>query len=119
MSMLSAKSSKSSVGISDARLRSGTTGAALELDGAAGAAGAIPVDAVLELASPVSSASVGSEAARFLVGCASRMGPLVVSGAACSNRIFGEGDDIVASPSLAPPLIFFSFCSIKSSTSVT
>ena len=101
MSMLSARSS---VGISAARLRSGAADAVLELEGTAGA---VPV---LELESPMSSAFVGSEAARFLVGCASRMGPMV-SGAACSDKNFGKGDDIGASSSLSPPLIFFPFCS--------
>ena len=70
--------SKSSVGTSAARLRSGTAGA------------------VLELASPVSSASVGSDGARFLVGCASRIGSPVF-GFAGSDKIFGEGDVISAS----------------------
>ena len=112
MSMLSFKSSvevsKSSVGISAARLRSGTTCAVLELDGVAGAIPAgrnvpaaipagrnVPASAVLELASPVSSASVGSEGARFLVGCASRIGS-PVSGSTCSDKVLREGDVITA-----------------------
>ena len=68
MSMLSAKSS---VGISAARLRSGA-------------------GAVLELESPVSRASVGSEGTRFLVGCTSRIGPLVSGGSSCGDEIFGD-----------------------------
>ena len=106
MSGLSMLSFKSSVRISAARLRSGTACAVLELDGVAGV---IPAGAVLELASPVSSASVGSDGARFLVGCASRIGS-PVSGFTCADNIFGEGDVISASVwSLSPPLSFFSF----------
>ena len=50
-----------------------------------GAAGAVPAGAVLELDSPMSRASVGSDAARFLVGCTSRMG-LLASDVACSIK---------------------------------
>ena len=78
-------SAKSSVGTSAARLRSGTACAVLELAGV-----------VLELASPVSSASVGSEGAHFLVGCASCIGS-PVSGFTCSDKIFEEGHVISAS----------------------
>ena len=60
---MSMPSAKSSIGISNARLRSGA-GAVLELESPG-------AGAVLELESPVSSASAGSEAGRFREGITS------------------------------------------------